>query len=414
LPESADAAGAVNSTFGQTFAALASRDFRRLWFGVMCMMGGLQMQGIARGYLTYDITGSPVRLGLVNAGFAVPMLILSLFGGAAADRFDRKRVVQVFQGVGGATALIVAFSIVSGSVTWIHLFAASVVNGVIFSFMVPARNALIPQLVGADQVANALALNSAAMSGTTLLAPAAAGLLYAWIGPGGVYFIIAALELAAMVWTGLVRFRADPGERRAQPVLSDILAGLRYIRGYPLVVVLLVMGLGTALLAYPFRSLLPVMIVEVYGRGSEALGLLVSTMGVGAIAGSLTVAALHKRRRGLILIGGALASAIALGLIAAVPVYAVAAGFMVLLGVGDAIRRSLNMALILEIVEPDYRGRVISVYTMNFGLMPLGVVPAGIVAEFFGIRVATTMLAVLMLALVLAMVLGRRDLRRMA
>ena len=77
-------------------------------------MGGLQMQGIARGYLTYDLTGSPIRLGLVNAGFAIPMLILSLFGGAVADRFDRKRVVQVFQGVGSATALIVAFSIVSG------------------------------------------------------------------------------------------------------------------------------------------------------------------------------------------------------------------------------------------------------------------------------------------------------------
>jgi MFS family permease len=378
------------------------------------MMGGLQMQGIARGYLTYDITGSPVRLGLVNAGFAIPMLILSLFGGAAADRFDRKRVVQVFQGVGGATALIVAFSIVTGSVTWIHLFAASVVNGVIFSFMVPARSALIPQLVGADQVANALALNSAAMSGTTLLAPAAAGLLYAWIGPGGVYFIIAGLELAAMVSTGLVRFRADRSDRRIEPVLTDIMAGLRYVLGHPLVIVLLVMGLGTALLSFPFRSLLPVMIVEVYKRGSEALGLLVSTMGIGAITGSLVVATLSKRRRGLVLIGGALASATALALIAAVPYYGIAAGFMILLGLGDGIRRSLNQALILEIVEPGYRGRVISVYMMNFGLMPLGVVPAGIVAEFFGMRVATAMLAVLMLALVLAMGLGRRDLRRMA
>ena len=401
------------SRFAETFAALAVRDFRRIWIGVLCMMGGLQMQGVASGYLTYDLTSSPIRLSLVNAGFAVPMLLLSLFGGVAADRLERRRLMQLSQALGGVTALAIAASILAGRATWVHLLAASVVNGVIFSFLVPARSALIPQLVGKELVSNALALNAAAMSGTTLLAPALAGILYVSIGPGGVYLVIAGLQLAAVLFTGLVRHRPSGAVRAPQRVLREIGGGFRYIARSPLIVVLLVMGFATALLAFPFRALLPVMIVEVYGRGTEALGLLVSAMGIGAIAGSLAVASMSHGRRGLVLIAGALCSGIALGAIALFPSYHVAAGLMILLGVGDSIRRALNMALILEIADPEYRGRVITVYTMNFGLMPLGTVPAGIVAEHFGIRAATGMLSVLTLALCAAMIIGRADLRRL-
>jgi MFS family permease len=214
-----------------------------------------------------------------------------------------------------------------------------------------------------------------------------------------------------MLSTSLVRTRDNPAEKRTEPVLTDIRAGLTYIGRTPVVVVLLLMGVLSALLAFPFRSLLPVFIVDVYGYESEALGLLVSAMGIGAIAGSLFVATLPKRRRGLILIVGVVFSSVALGLIALIPKYLLAAGFMVLLGVGDSIRRALNMALIMEIVEPAYRGRVISVYIMTYGLMPLGVVPTGVLAEFFGIRVAVGVLSILLLTLAAIMFLSRRGVR---
>ena len=123
-------------------------------------MGGIQMQMIARGYLTYELTDSPFLLGLVNAGFALPMLCLALFGGAIADRMDRKRVIQLGQAASGVLALFVAVSISTGTVSWYHLLAVSMVQGGVFSFFMPARQALIPHLVGKDMLTNAMALTT--------------------------------------------------------------------------------------------------------------------------------------------------------------------------------------------------------------------------------------------------------------
>ncbi len=228
-----------------------------------------------------------------------------------------------------------------------HLFAVSVVDGVIFSFVVPARNALMPRIVARELVANRLALNAAAMRMTTLLAPAAGGLLYACIGPAGVYLVIAALELLAVIFTGMIRFRGGSDSAPAQTLLQEIAVGLLYIARSPLLVELLAPGLFTALPEFPFRAMLPAMVVDVYARSADALGLLLSIMGSGAIIGSLLVASLRPGRRGLVLIGGAAASGLAMGMITLVPMYALAAGFMVPLGIGDAVRRSLNLALVV-------------------------------------------------------------------
>ena len=173
----------LSSRLLATFESLKHRDFLYLWIGTLLMMGGLQMQMIARSYLTYDITSSPFLLGLVSAGFALPMLALALFGGAIADRMDRKRVIQVGQGSAGIIALFVAVSITTGVVTWVHLLVASMFQGALFSFLMPARYAIIPTLVGRENLNNAMALSAAAMSVTTLVAPAVAGVLYASSGP---------------------------------------------------------------------------------------------------------------------------------------------------------------------------------------------------------------------------------------
>ena len=395
------------------FASLRYRDFLYLWLGLLFSMGGIQMQMIARGYLTYEITDSPFLLGLVNAGFALPMLCLALFGGAIADRMDRKRVIQLGQAASGVLALFVAVSISTGTVSWYHLLAVSMVQGGVFSFFMPARQALIPHLVGKDMLTNAMALNAAGMSVTTLLAPTAAGVIYAWAGVEVVYYIIAGMGVVAMLVTGLIQDVEGGAAKRPAPMLSDIGAGLSYIRRSPLVMVLLAMGLATTLLAMPFRFLMPIFVVDIYGRGPEALGLLVSVMGVGALVGSLFVAALGKQKRGLLLLAGSFLSGIGLMLVAAIPVYLVAIGIMVLLGLGDAGRRTVLMALIMEEVEDRYRGRVMSVFMMNFGLMPLGALPAAAMAQIVGGREAVGLLAVLLIAATLVVLITQRRLRQM-
>ena len=395
------------------FSSLENRDFRYLWFGLVFMMGAVQMQTIARSYLAYEITSSPLLLGVVNMGFALPMLSLALFGGVVADRLDKKRVVQWAQAAAAAVALFVAVSITTESVTWVHLFVASMFQGVLFSFLMPARQAIIRDLVGVGRLSNAIALNAAAMSVITLAAPALAGGLYVWIGADGVYYVVSAMGIAALVITGFIGnvegVQAKPGTH----ALADIKAGLSYIWQSPLVVVLLFMGLATAMLAMPFRLLLPIFVVDVYHRGPEALGLLVSIMGLGSLAGAVFVVALGHWRRGLLLIGGSFVSGVALLMVALFPYYLAAAAIMVLLGLGDAAHRALNQSLIMEQVEQRYSGRVMSVYMMNFGLMPLGILPASLIAQLASGEAAVATLAILLLATSTAILVTQRRLREL-
>jgi MFS family permease len=173
------------------------------------------------------------------------------------------------------------------------------------------------------------------------------------------------------------------------------------------------MALATALLAMPIRFLLPIFIVDIYRRGPEALGLLVSVLGLGALAGSLGIAAMGRWRRGIVLILGGITSGLGLLMIGLIPVYSIAAFLMVLLGLGDSARRSLNMALLLEVTDQQYRARVSSVYMMNFGLMPLGILPAGMIAEYFGAQAAAGTLAVALLIVCLSVGIFYKPLRKM-
>ena len=382
---------------------------------MLAMMGGMQMQMLARGYLVYDITGSAGKLGLVAAGSAIPMLTLALFGGAIADRMDRKLIIQLGQTIGAVLAVAVALMIIAGYVTWQLLFLVSVIQGAMFAFMMPARQAIIPQLVGKNNLSNAMALNAAAMSAMTLTAPAVAGGLYAFAGPHNVYFVIAVLGALSVVFTSFVKMPENAGEVKSKrPMMNDIGEGLVYIWHSPIVRVLLVMGLATTLLAMPFRFLMPVFVVDVYRLGPDSMGLLVAVMGGGSLAGSLFIATIGQWRRGLLLILGSFASALALLLLALFPFYFAAAAIMVLLGLGDAGRRTINQSLIMEEVEDRYRGRVMSVFMMNFGLMPLGVLPTGFLIDYVGPQFAIGVLAVLLFGVSAYMLITQKQLREMS
>ena len=396
----------------QTFSSLNNRAYLFLWLGMMAMMAGMQMQMLARGYLVYDITGSASLLGFVSAGMAIPMLFLAPFGGVIADRVERKRLIQGGQFIVAIFALIIGAAIFTDRIEWYHLLIVSILQGTVWTFMMPARQAIIPQIVGPERIGNAMALNAAGMSAMTLIAPAIAGGLYALAGPANVYFIISGLSILSVAVTTLVpkpERNAAPSQKRN--MFADIGAGLVYIKGNSMVLVLLVMGLATTLLASPFRMLLPVFVVDIYHRGPDSMGLLVAIMGGGSLVGSLAIAALGDWRRGMLLIVGSFISGAALLLIAAFPLYYAGAIIMVLVGLGDAGRRTINMGLIMEVVEDQYRGRVMSVFMMNFGLMPLGVLPAGMIADLLGGQMAIGLLGVLLVLVTLAVLLTQKGLR---
>ena len=369
------------------------------------------MQMIARGFLVWELTESAALVGVVSAASGVPLLGLSLFSGVIVDRMERKRLIQASQLASASIALAIGLSIAAGTVTWLHLLAAAMVQGAMWSVLEPARLALIPQLVGREKLNNAIALNGAGMSLTILIMPAIGGLLYALIEPQGAYYVIAAFSLIAVALTTLIATPAQEPRNARSSMLVEIKEGLLYIRRNSLLIVLLAVALSTVLFSMPFKFLLPVFVGDIYHRESEAFGLLVSMMGLGTLIGSLFIASLGKWKRGLLLIAATLASGVALLLVALVPFYLAALGIMVILGLGDAGRRVLNLGLIIEHAEDQFRGRVMSVHTMNFGLMPIGVLPAGLAIELLGGRVTVAILGVAMIVVATLLLATQKRLR---
>ena len=351
-------------------------------------MAGVNAQMLARSYLTWELTKSPVAVVVVGSGFAPPILLLSLYGGAVADRYSKKRIIQIGQLGMVVIALVIAVSISTNTVTVFHLVTASIAQGVIWAFLMPARQAIIGQLVGEDQLTNAVALSSSGMSLMTVAAPGIGGLIYGFGGPSATYYVISCFFVGAYVLMGFVP-RMEPVTNATRRMWSDIKQGITYTRQNRTVLVLLLFSLSTALLAMPFRTLLTVQVEEVFHKEVEALGLLMSMIGIGALFGSLFIAGLSKAsHRGRVLLATGLLSGLAILFAAATTSYTVAVFIMIVIGIGDSGRRTLSSSLILEQTGEEFRGRVMGVYAMNFGLIPLGALPLGFIAALFDVRIA--------------------------
>ena len=407
---------ATRLAWRRTFSSLSYKNYLYLWMGIVFWAGGMQIQMLARAYLVYDLTDSAGLLGMVNAAAALPMLALPLLGGVIADRFERKRIIQLGQLASMLLAVVVGIAITTDVIAWYHLLIAAMAQGVFFSFSMPARQAFIAQLVPRHEFTNALALNAGAMSAMTLIAPAVGGVLYALTGPDVVYYLIGGLSAVAVVLTGFVSGTTEgvaPARRGMARVtmFSDISAGVGYAFGHSLIRVLLIVTLCTTLLTMPFQFLMPVFVVDVYHLGPDAMGLLIAITGGASLVGSLAIAALGSWKRGLLLLGGSALSGVALMLVAVVPIYYAAAGFMLLLGLGNAGRRTLVQTLVMEASDESYRGRVISLYMMNFGLIQLGVLPIGMLMDVLGGQLTLGGMAVLLLVVTAVAMVTQRELR---
>lgn len=391
--------GGAFRLFARTFESLSNRDYRWLWLGMMTGMSGTQMQMLARGILIYDITGSYALTGIVSAGFAPAMLIGSVLSGTITERIERRTLIQVTQLGQVVLALSIGILVFTDLIIWQHILVASVLQGAIFAFMMPARQVVIPKIVGKKLMSNAMSLNSAAMSFTSMAAPAVGGVLYGVIGPDGVYFVVAGLNVFAIVLTGLLpKFPPDPNAPR-RSILSNTAEGFRYVRqNRTLMSVIIFVALGT-ILSMPFRMLLPAISSDVFDATEFQTGVLVAVMGLGSLAGALAIAALRQgQRRGIVLMASAFVSAFGLVVFASLPYYWVGIFIMLFMGIGEAGRFALGQALSMEQTDDEHRARVASLFQMTFGLMPLGILPVSLAMELFGAERALFGLGLILLA----------------
>ena len=383
--------------FSKTFSSFQNPAFRIYFIGLLLMMASVNMQFVARSQLAYDLTKSPLAVGFVGSGFAPPILLLSIFGGSISDQFNKKKIIQIAQFGMVVLAIIVASLIFLNVVNVYHLLAASVIQGVMWAFLVPARQSLIPDLVDKNLIVNAIALSGSGMALMTFIGPGIGGLIYSLFGPGVVYIFICLLFLFALLFNQFLpntyKSKSKSGSRTEQ-----IKEGLKYIVGNSVLSWLLVIAMVTTVLTMPLRSLMPVLMDELFSRGADAVGLMLSIIGLGSLIGSLIFAGLKKGKRGIALISALLISGFAILITSLSNLFLIIIIMMFFIGIGDAGRRSLNNALLMEEADPDYRGRVNGVYTMNFGLMPLGTIPIAALASAYGIGLALLASSIVLLA----------------
>ncbi len=403
------------------FSSLDNRDFRYLWFGNLAATFAMQMQMVARGWLIYDMTQSPIQLAWVMLAFSLPMMLFSLFGGVAADRLTKKWLMIVAQSANCVSTFALAGIVITGHIEFWHFIAFGLFNGTIMSFSMPARQAMVPEIVGDDQLVNAVALNSATMNLSRVLGPSMAGIIIAIIAGGdtsshigvGVVFITnGVLYLISVLTVVVLRHRGQSTLLHRGTIRGDMGDGLRYIWNHDLLRGLIFMTFIPLLFGFPVQSLMPVFNHDVLNGGPADLGLLLSIMGAGAIVGSLVLARFAEAKsKGMILFATALAWAVSLAAFAISQSMWLALAACAFMGLVSSIFMSLHMSIITLIIEPEMRGRVMSIMMMTFGLMPLGALPVSYVAETVGIDVALIGCAFGLAALTLVLLLTVPGLR---
>lgn len=410
--DGAAAGGGTRPRGAGTFASLAVRDYRCLWIANLAATFAMQMAQVARGWLVYAMTGSAVQLAWVMLSFLAPTILFSLPGGVLADRIDKKRILVWAQGLNCLSTAGLALIVYRGDIAFWHFVAFGLFNGSVLALSMPARQAVIPEIVGERLIFNAISLSSASMNLSRVLGPAAAGALIALLaggdtgsatGVGIVFFLIAALYGLSSLATLLMRHRGRPAASQRPGVVAEVREGLAYIGGTPVLRALVVLAFATLLFGMPMQFLMPAFNEDALGGGPDDLGLLMSAMGVGAITGSLALARMGEaRRKGWLMLAAALAWAVATAWFAHARDVGAALPLAALTGLFSAGFMSMNNSLIQLAVDRHMRGRVMSMVMMIWGLMPLGVVPVSFLAERIGVGPALGLSAVALALLTVA------------
>ncbi|MCB0155922.1 MAG: MFS transporter [Anaerolineae bacterium] len=400
----------------QTFAALRYRNYR-LWFiGQLISLVGTWMQTTAQGYLIFQLTRSPVYLGYVGFAAGVPSWLFMLYGGVIADRISRRTLLLITQVSMMLLAFVLAGLTFFGLVQPWHILGLALALGIATSFDAPARQAFVFEMVEREDLANAIALNSSMFNLATVVGPAVSGLIYALVGPAWC-FTLNGLSFGGVI-VALLLMRLQPFVRpnRTTAALDELKEGLRYIQANPAIRTLIGVAAVISLFGLAYMTLIPAWAVTVLGGDETTNGWLQSARGLGALSGALMIATLGRiDYKGRLLTIG-MFSFPGLLLLFALARY-LPLSLLALVGVGWGFMILFNMAntLIQTLVSDELRGRVVSVYTLSFfGLMPLGALLAGGVAEVIGEPLTIIFSALISLAFALFLWLWVPALRRLA
>ena len=404
---------AVRSSSGRplgrlkTFNSFKNRAYRFYFGGMLGQIASMNMQQVANGLLIERLTNSPAITGLMSLANAIPMLVLSLVGGIIADRMEKKYMLLFGQAAFALVSLGVAIALTSGYLSaahegsWWVLVVASGLQGGIMGIAMPARQAMLNDIVSTDGLMNAISLNFMGMNALQLVVPTVAGFLIEDFDFKAVYYLMTGFFLTAVV---LFAFVPRTGIRASatRSALADIKDGLRYAWKESTIRSVLFISFIAVILSSPWGLLAPFFVDKILHVGAEGMGILLSVSGAGAILSSIALASLPNRNRGVMMLAGAIFLGLMLTGFAVSRVWAVSLVFIALVGIGGTVTMTLTNTLVQYHADDKYRGRVMSLFMMQFGMGSFGNFAAGLIGQQFGVQWAVGSFAVL-LVLVAAM-----------
>ena len=384
------------------FSSLANPQFRMLWFGLLFSQGAMQINLVARSWLAYDISGSGAALGIVAVASGLPMGLFSLIAGAIVDRADKQRILLIVHSCLAALALGTAVLVHLGITEVWHLAVVGLLQGAVFAFNFPTRQALIPTLVSEDDLPNAIAVNSTGLNLNRVVGPSIAGLLLGW-QPAVAFDVIAALYVISTLM--LLRLPKVVTPPRDGSPFRDMLEGFRYVRGDRTVMTLLLLALIPTLLGMPFQQFLPVFQQDVLHVSASSLGLMFTAVGVGSLVGSLAVAYIATERARLFQLVSGFAFGLALVGFAFSPSLLVALLMLALVGLTSQGYFVMNNVLLMGATDRRFYGRMMSIYMLTWSAMPVAVYPMGVLIDEVGMPLTQAGAGIILAAFVLVIAL---------
>jgi predicted MFS family arabinose efflux permease len=384
----------------ETFASFAHRNYR-LWFvGQSASLVGTWMQLTAQGFLVFELTHSPAFLGYVGFSSGIPIWLFTLFGGMISDRMPRRNLLLMTQTTMMMLAFVLATLTFLGHIRPWHIVLLAFGLGIANAFDTPARQAFVVELVGHEDLGNAIALNSTMINLATAIGPATAGVIYALFGPGWCFTINGVSFIAVISALLMMRLKPQPPRGQTGTALGDIKEGLGYVVSHPTIRMLIAIVIVTTIFGMSFVTLMPAWAVNILRGDSTTNGFLHSARGVGSLLGGLTIASFARAKiKGKLLTLGCFLFPILLLLWSAVRFLPLS--LLVLVGVGWGLMLVLNMVNILvqSHVAEQLRGRVMSIHAISiFGMLPVGALILGAMAERIGEPLTVALGALIMLA----------------
>ena len=383
-----------NRGVSEMFRALRHRNFLLFWSGAFLSNVGSWMQAVAQGWLVLQLSNSPFWLGVDGFMATAPGLLLTLAGGVFADLVDRRRLLIYSQVIAGMSALTLGTLVITGVVKVWMILGLSFVTGCCMSIAGPSYLALVFDLVGHEDLANAIALNSTQFQLSRALGPVFAWLGFRIFGLAGCFIANGVSFGAVCAGLAMVKLNtpkpglaADRSIRDRKAFISDLVEGFRYVRHRPRVFLILSLSAVTSLFGAPYLAMTPVFARDIFHLGETGLALLMGTAGAGALVGALFLAYLGDfRRKGWFVLGGDLGFSICLICFSLSKALVVSLIFLFALGFAIVCSVAVSNTLLQKLVTDEMRGRVMSMFMLSFiGAMPIGNLLAGSASHRFGV-----------------------------